>query len=179
MWLCEPCLSQKVNLITKAIIRRTRTVAFGALAANDAILGNAPVVPDTQENGIRISKVKFCATLEGKTVDEGPMLWGYSIDLTAAEVEESLEATPSGPKDVAGLEQANRKVFPMGFVCKNSVADGAPRGRAQFQEIEHFPWKDIPEGSTLDLWGYNEGAALTTGAQLVVHTELFGVWLND
>ncbi len=60
--------------MTKAVLHQVTLLALGALAALDCTLGVAPVIPEGQENGVHISKLKWAAALEGKTTDKGPVL---------------------------------------------------------------------------------------------------------
>ncbi len=77
------------------------------------------------------------------------------------------------------MEKSNRKIFPIGIIGINETADGASQLRQVMKEIEAWPFKEIPEGSTLDVWGYNFGSVLTTGAILTIETVITGSWLND
>ncbi len=150
-------------------------VAAGTLAGNDTITASMQI--DASRNqGVRIKQLKAAFQYNGKTDDEGPIMYGLSLDLSAAEVEEALEADPQGTGDTPAIEQANRKVFPIGvFDQKNLVRSGP----IMLEEV-HLPWKEIEEGTGIQLWIHNyDASALTTGGGLTMMWTAVQEWLRD
>ncbi len=151
-------------------------LTVGTLAADNAVLTPSARIITANEQGFRISKMKYQMTYNGKTDGEGPCLFGFSVDLTADQVRDAISATPTGEADAEAMERTNRKVYPL----EQIAIDGDERSRISDTHFRHIrmPWKEIAEGSSLDYWLHCR-AALTTGMQLQISAVYVGKWLED
>lgn len=150
-------------------------ISLGTLGTNDTI-SVALTIDGSRDQGIFLKKMKAGFQLNGLTTDDGPLLVGLALAMSAAEVEEALEADPQGVDDVPASEQANRKVFPIGFFTqgKDPVdADLIPLRRVK------FPWKEISEGQNLFMFVHNYGGNMTTGAAVTMIWTAVQEWLRD
>ncbi len=149
--------------------------AAGALAALD-VINVGTQIDIGREQGKRITKMQISGGWHGATPGEGPVAWGFSTGLTAAEVEETLESDPQSSFDVPAQEETMRPVFPMGIIDM-ITADGVFNNGLPFDV--NLNWS-VREGAGLDVWFYNiSGAVLTTGLTLAAVCKIFGVWLSD
>lgn len=136
------------------------------------------IIANTNEQGLRIKKLKLGITWRSKTVAEGPLTYGLSVDLSDAEIAEAIVAAPIGIGAIPATEQGNRKVFPLGIISRDSVGQSADDA-VHIEEIKKFPFREIREGSSLSLYVFNHGAQLTTGTVVEAYGVIVGRWLND
>ncbi len=149
--------------------------ALGALGALDVVSFNSKI-DSARERGFRVTKMQICSSFSAKTAAEGGIMFGLAVELSAAEIEECIEADPQSPNDVPDAEEAMRPVFPLGQAGQAQTSNVLNNGN--FYEI-NLNWS-IPEGAGLDWWYYNmSSGALTTGTTFRHWTKVFGVWLND
>ncbi len=144
-------------------------MAAGALAAQTAITFSLNLAA-TRTSGVIIKK--WMASFQDKdfTLGEGPVLFGISQDLSAAEVAEALTADPSGTGDIPETEQANRRVFPLGMISVLGPTE------INFVREIHWPWKELKENTGLQMWLFNlDTATLITGGNLVG----FHTWVQE
>ncbi len=149
--------------------------SVGAIAANAAVIIGTAIASGNEE-GFRISKLKYAFNYRIKTDGEGPFTLGLSVGLTAAEVAEAMNARPSHSMDEPATERANRRVFPLRFFA----VDGTEtfRSDSSFLSNVRIPWKDIPEHVNLN-WFIFANNALSTGMLVDIHMTLVGEWLRD
>ncbi len=161
-----------------AIIKELTLVTIGALGSNDVVKAAGPVITED----FRIIKTEVSCTLTALTAGEGT---GASLgiannDLSAAEIEESLEVTgPLFPGDRILQEKAERftKIlgeFVPGNVNTQMLLQG-PDGGSPVSATIRWTFGNSQAG-----WGwfvYNNGAAITTGATAVVRAVHYGVWV--
>ncbi len=159
------------------VIHDLALLPLSTLGALVAIVG-ATKIDGARANGFHIDKIKVAMVVEGKTVDEGPILYGLAQDLTSLEVEAALEADPQIKGAIPETENANRKVFPLGVIPFNMV-DGQADRLVPMMEIHDWPSRDYNEGQKLVTWAYNIGSALTTACILNFFFVYVGRWLND
>ncbi len=124
-----------------------------------------------------MEKIKLAISFKGKTVGEGPIVVGLSnLDLSNAEIAEAIIADPQHSEDTTGMEQTNRKIFPVWVI---------PAGLAAESEIQMlrtipYPWREVMEGSGLKFWAFNaDGNTLTTGTEITISGVIVGRWLRD
>ncbi len=152
---------------------------IGALASLDAIGLVDPKIDGSREQGFRLLKTQYWLEFVGLVDGEGPVLWGWSVGLTAAQIEEAIEADPQSVFDEANRD-TNRPVFPIGMYNTDPVATNTTTLNAQMFVGEFKPRWSIREGNFLSTWAYNvDAGALTSGAELRGICKHFGVWLND
>ncbi len=147
-----------------------------SISASDVQL-QATIIDGSREQGIRISKLKTCLSYEALETLIGPVVVGLSVGLSAAEVEEALEADPQGMQDTPAMEQTDRKVFPIYMIPARTEVNN--RNIQKFETIEDWPFREIDEGNSLDMWAFNiDGSALTAGI-ITLGMVLTGEWLRD
>ncbi len=150
------------------------TITVGTLANNTAIIGNTNI-DATREQGIRLKQLKAGYLLTGQTGDEGPLIYGWCLELTAVEVAEAILADPQDSEDTNAKDNANRKVFPVGIF---GVSTQIEMNR-DLKEV-NFPWKEIIEGATLKWFVFNaSGSTFTTGAVAHLFAATVQEWARD
>lgn len=124
-------------------------------------------------SGVRIKKWMASFNHRGFANGEGPVMFGFSTDLSAAEIAEALVADPQGTGDAPATERANRKVFPIG------ITPSFLSSEIEYQREIHWPWKEMKEGTGLQFWLFNTGAAtLTTGGSVTVVNSWVTEWFD-
>ncbi len=149
-------------------------VSLASLTANDAVIGTSKI-DAAREHGFRIVKTEGWIMLKGGIVNEFAIFGMAPWTMTAAEIEEGIEADPQSMFEVPETEQSSRPTFPM------AVIGGAA---AQARQSAHFenniPWS-YPEGSSLQYWFYNpDDNSWSAGSQeAIIFAKHTGVWLRD
>lgn len=143
-------------------------LGVAALAAGDVIAATTKI-DASRLQGYRISKMEYGLHFEGG--DDADAVWfGLATGLTAAEVEECLEADPQSPQDVPAAEQVKRFVFPLKLIGAGSEPVNATKT---------LNWS-IKEGQDLTIWAYNPtSAAISAGCVVQFVAKIYGKWLND
>ncbi len=153
-------------------------MALSTLAAKVALIGGT-IIDGSREQGVRIKDMWLHVGWKGKTVDEGPIVYGIGKDLTSvALLKAYLEADPQGIDDVAELQ----KLAAMKVMVLGNINFASTDSKEQFEGMRKikFPWKDIDEGSDLQVWAFNrDSGALTTGTSLDFEFVINGEWLHD
>ncbi len=157
------------------------TLTLGTLAQNTALKVNAKV-DNTREQGAEMEKVRAKMEWRGKTTNEGPIIVGISVDLSATEIAEALVADPQKFEDTGSANEANRKVFPIWkipFISTGSaVGSGADYAVTELRDVRMPSWH-VMEGSFLGWWAFNVGAALTTGSLIHIAAGYVTKWMRD
>ncbi len=160
---------QKYNSAFQAI-PISSGVNLGTLADETAALVNL----------ISIADDFWCQSIDGAwsivnhTVGEGPLLVGYaSGDLSAAEVGEAINATPTARSDIINRERARRPVRRVGVFPGIQADDVLNDGKVLRTTLKMY----LAEGVDLNMFVFNaSGSALATGAFCQVYGTLFGEW---
>lgn len=159
-------------------------MALGTLAAATATTVSLQI-DASRTQGVKLMQFKGAIEWDAKTVDEGPIIVGLSIDLSATEVTEALVADPQHVNDVPATEQGNRKVYPLFVIARKSTDGSWSRGTmanddaAEVADLK-FPWRELTEGQGIQLWAFNEGSgSLTTGMTLGLDWSAVQEWLRD
>jgi len=135
---------------------------LGTLAKNAAQVASFDEVVDERT---KVSSVIASWAIEDMSSQDGPIEVGLMHgDYTAAELEEFIENAGSWNESdlLQSREVAKRLIRSVGMMtgADARLNDGKPI-RTKLNWI-------LNEGQTLDLWVYNHGDALTTGAELFV-----------
>ncbi len=156
------------------IIHDNVGLTLGTLAGLDAITAANSKIASSNQNGFRLMRSEVYLNETGFTDGEGPILIGMAASLTAAEIEEALEASPTGRLDDVLNTMANRPIWPLA-VQQSSVTSTTDR-----RVIVVQPRWSLPEDGGLVYFAYNlSSSPLTTGTILSFAAKHFGVWLND
>ncbi len=155
-------------------------IALTTLANNTAIIGNLNI-DATREQGVRMKKFMYDVTSKGDVTQQYPIIYGLCIELTAVEVAQALLADPQGIDDQPEIEKTTRKVWVLGTLGNSPSSNGSGSeaiGR-RYSEA-YFPFKEIPEGSTLKWFVMNLTGAALTGAKIATITATaVQEWLRD
>ncbi len=156
------------------ILHESQTWTLGTLAAKD-VISTTSLIDAAKENGFRILRTEWWASLRGVANAEGPILIGMAANLSAAEIEITLEANPENSNTASEGHNANRPVWPLA-VLEN---DGNGGHKASDRGILKPSWS-IPEGSFVTWFAWNlDSSTLTTGGSVTIYAKHFGVWLKD
>lgn len=114
-------------------------------------------------------------SIDGLTVGQGPIVVGVALDdYTVTEIKECLEADPTGT-DLIEAEKSRRKVREWGIFVGANAQEWLNNDATMRKHRIKFTDEG---GSSPDLFAYNDsGAALTTGATIVVNGKLYGIKL--
>ncbi len=143
--------------------------ALTTLAANDL---SSTAFGSLLDQEVWAISMDVQALLHGNTAGEGPLIIGVAhSDYSAAEIEEWLEEASSWIKaNKVGQERAKRKCRTIGTFDMSVVNERMNQGKSMRVKLGFA----IEDGSGLQLWGYNEGAAaLTTGGVVEITGKAF------
>ncbi len=156
------------------------SLAVGTLGSLAAIKADTNVDAATQQ-GAKIEKVRAFMEFEGKTSGQGPIGVGFCRGLDATEIAEAMIADPQHMGDAGKSEQANRAVYPIWVIYKDS-SGGLPSSTNLFniwmRGIPIPSWHVI-ESNAFSLFAFNRGSALTTGLIIGVQLSMVIRWLDD
>jgi len=136
--------------------------------------GSAATALQTLTQDFDIYGIRCTVSFTDAVAGEGPIEAGWAqAELTAAQIVENRDASPTSQWDVTANEQSKRKVRVFGKSSgdANSILnDGEPIWRKMFLKI--------PAGKPLaDLWIINRsGAQLTTGQLVHFQGAVLGRW---
>ncbi len=162
------------------IIKESTSISLGVLTQQDVVVGAGPVITED----FRIIKTEVWATITGLTVNEadGLHLGIANGDLSAAEIEESLEAQgPLFPGQAIERERAGRLTRMIGsFLFRGTTPNVAvqligPDGGSPVSKTIRWTF-----GKSQGGWNWfihNFGTALTTGATCRLTAVHYGVWV--
>ncbi len=149
----------------------THEEALGTLAASDVQANN---IADTLDEEAFLISADLVWSIRDLTATEGPIVVGIChSDYAASEIEEYLENAGSWDRgDLINQEISGRgrRIRTVGSFSGNSTEETLNDGKPIRTKCG---WKLIT-GQTLKFWAYNKsGAALTTGAEVVVEGQAF------
>ena len=154
--------------------------SLGVDAVNQADLK----IDSAREQGATLVKVKGTFGATGKTVSEGPVVFGFDIGLSATAVTEAFQADPQLHEAVPAAEQANREVFPVGQVAfSNAGIANSATGQvsdAIWRDLRVPSW-EIVEGRTMHFFACNRhpSASLTSGLIIRFTGVMITRWSTD
>ncbi len=163
------------------IIREAPTVALATLAADTALVMGKNV---TLAEDFRMLKSKIRGTLKGVTTGEleaGLMLGIANGQLTAAQIKASLEANgPNDRSDRASIELAERYVQLIGEFrgVNNNDSEIGLMGDEGGPVVVIKPRWTFSDPESWQFFIWNNGAAPTTGASVVLQVVHYGVWVT-
>ncbi len=158
----------------------SNAIALTTLANNTAIIGNLPI-DATREQGVRMRKFLYHVSSKGDVTQQYPIIYGLAIELTAVEIAAALLADPQGIDDQPEMEKTTRKCWVLGTLrnAPSSNGSGAEEMGYTYKKA-YFPFKEIPEGSTLKWFVMNLSGAALTGAKIATITATaVQEWLRD
>ena len=143
------------------------TETMGTLAALTAQLS----VKATLTQNYKAVSFHGVISIDGLTLGDGPILWGFAAaEISAAELEEYLEAIPVSSRDTPAKDQVQRAVQVMGAVGLNQ--------EVVYMQGHRMLLPTFREGVGFAIWVYNAGVQMTTGAVWRERGRFFGRWLN-
>ncbi len=158
------------------ILWDVNTISTGALASADAVVAGSY---GSLTTSFRILKTEYFmgANFAGVDAQEGPLLVGIaSKALSAAEVEECIEATPANHSDNAN-EHSMRAVWPLETFFQLGDTSSAIPANVSAKGIVNLKWTFEEDGGW-NWFAYNySGVALTAGATINIVAKHFGVWV--
>ncbi len=139
-------------------VRISPVIVLSTLGANLAPSANAV---GSADGAYRVVSMKTAWDLIGLTADDGPIVVGYAhSDYSDVEIEECIEASASiSVGDKIAQEKANRLVRIVGTL-QSAGGDELNDGKPITTKLNWL----IPIGKTVDIFAYNDGQAMTTGA---------------
>ncbi len=120
----------------------------------------------------RAVSAKLAWSLQNLAAGDGPLIVGYAhSDYTVTEIKEAIEAVLAiSVGDLIAQEQANRLVRVVG-----SLTDEAPQLNDGMPISTKLNWL-IPIGKNVEIFAYNDGITMTTGA---VVNATGSLWVKD
>ncbi len=154
------------------VIKQQNSVALSTLATDTIVKVDGLVL---QQDFDHYSS-DVIATLRGMTGNEGPIDYGIAqSQLTVAQIQEALDASPTSSNDVEAIERTRRRVRQLGVFERSPDEDqttnnGRPRRAKLFIKI--------PAGQEMPaMWIRNRsGATLTTGGVANFQQKAYGRW---
>lgn len=157
-----------------AIYHETVEITVGALAAGDAIAA-ATRQDGSRNNGFRFLKSEYFIAVENLSDDEALLVGIGGPTLSAASIEEAIEADPQGSNDPSG-PTAMRPVWPLEMFMAHNGGNGKMVAQGEWK-----PRWSFSEEDAMNVFAYNvdQSNPLTTGARVMIYLKHYGVWLND
>ncbi len=152
---------------------------LGAIPTKDAIIFTNDYDGVLVED-FRIIKVDYWLSIGQSTptvTSEGPVLIGIaSGDLSAAKIEEALEAVPLNRNSTA-LELSMRPVWPLEVFQLTDLDLGVQSDQTRKGSI-NLRWTfENPSGWTWFAYNFG-GGAITTGLNAAMFAKIFGMWVS-
>ncbi len=158
----------------KGVIFWTQESAFtlGTLAANDVA---SLSVESAIAEDFRLISMDWHVVWDSVATGDQNIIFGIAAGgLSAAEIEEAVEANPVGAHDMPAIEQSMRPVWPLGIFNHNADGSGSVLSKSGRTTIR---WT-MQNGVGWSWWVYNPTATLTTGSSLIILAKNFGVWVT-
>ncbi len=156
------------------IIYDDTTINLSTLPAGTAIILPSKI-DASREQGFRILRTEWHIAYDGITIGEGPVVFGFSCNVAATEIEACIEADPQDSADRVGNTQSSQPVWPLVYQARSEGENGIEPLNGMLK-----PRWTVPEGEQANWFAYNRSSsALTTGGVFFVFAKHFGVWLND
>lgn len=95
-------------------------ITLGTLGADTTILGPSRI-DAARENGFRIMKTQYWTDLEGKTVGEGPFVFGFSIGLSTGQVAAAIAANPQSETSDRNSGDTKLLIWPLMLIYLSAI----------------------------------------------------------
>ncbi len=129
--------------------------------------------PLTQD--FHLVSVDVVAQLVGLTPGEGPILLGWADnDLSATEVEESIDAVPVSQSDYINIERSRRPVRSIASFQGELADEVLNDGKAFRVKVNRTFHHDQSDFSFFVM--QQSGGSLTTGAAVILNCKFYGYW---
>ncbi len=166
------------EIMVQLVERDDFDFAVGALTAPAAAVATFGKIDSSRLQGIRIRQWKCNMLYSAKTDGEGVIVIGFCHGLTAAEVSEAFTADPQGEDGIPGMERVKRPVFPVWVISKDGVESFRDDSSRMYNSIR-YPWKEIPEGVSLQIFAHSPTDDITTGMIVHISSVMVAEWLRD
>jgi len=150
---------------------------LGALASG-AITSVNTKLDAARGQGFFLKSFGWTGEYVAKTASEGPILWGWSLNMTATEINVLLNNDPSSRSD-APARGGNMWMRYGGMIRFGGTAGALHGGNGEDTHTRENVMWSLDEGQAMNLWARNIGTILTDGASLNVACDYIGNWLND
>ncbi len=142
-------------------LREVRASPVIALTTLDAAIVLVTNVTGSADGAYRAVSMKMAWNLIGLTALDGPIIVGYAhSDYSVTEIKECIEiATSISVGNKVAQEKANRLVRVVGTLERAS-SDDLNDGKPVTTKLNWL----IPIGKSVNIFAYNDGQQLTTGA---------------
>lgn len=159
------------------LIHLNLALSLGGLGQDNSIIATTKI-DGSRQQGCVLRKVKGSFQGHGKTANEGPIIFGFAIDLVASEIDEAFGADPQDYEPgEASFERANRPVFPIGTFPRTPTSFADDHG-VYWHDFQLPSW-ELAEHQSLVFFAFNRGAALTSGTTIRCQCILLADWLKD
>ncbi len=130
--------------------------------------------------GTRIKKFEYIFRFSGKPAPSGPIIIGFArTGLSANEIGQFFKADPQSAQDTPAIDEARTDVYPVMVALNNqSAAPEAQPSMPSHYRTLNWPWKHLPEGDGLQIFAYNDGAALTGNTIVSCHLKIIEEFVN-
>ncbi len=150
---------------------------LGALASG-AITSVNTKLDAARGQGFFLKSFGWTGEYIAKTASEGPILWGWSLNMTATEINVKLNNDPSSDAD-APARGGSMWMRPQGMIRFGGTAGALHGGNGEDWVTRQNVMWSLREGQAMNLWARNIGTILTDGASLNVSLDYIGKWLRD
>ncbi len=149
-------------------------LSLASLTTKDAVSVTGKI-DAAREHGFRVVKTEGWFFLKGGIVNEFAVVGMAPSTLTAAEIEEGIEADPQSSFEVPETEEAGRPTFPLA-----AIGGAAAQANQIIPFKNAIPWS-YPEGSSMIWWAYNpdDNSWTANSQELIIFAKHTGVWLRD
>ncbi len=165
-------------------IWQLNSLNVGALAAGSSVT-TSTMLDGSRLQGARVKKIRYSMEWRGKTIDDGPAIWGLSWGLTQAQIAATMDTDPQSSNEV-DMEQAERNIYPIGVIPRKSTQTGEDADAGFYMASKplrtaNVPSYDLVEGITLSLFVHNPvgAVAFTTGTVVSWLIGYLMGWLSD
>ncbi len=135
-----------------------------------------------REQGFRIKKMRANMAFVGKTDGEGPIAVGFcSPGLAMGDVSEWFASDPQSDFDMTSdsSQTVNNHVYPVWVIPKDGTESPVTPSVQMMYNTIRYPWKEHPEGASLQIFAHAINATITTGIVLQVNGVIVMEWLDD
>ncbi len=149
---------------------------IGTLAQDTAAIVSSIAIGNTagMDQPFRILKTEYHLSWDGKTAGEGPIIFGMSAGLTAAQLAEAVLSTPTDTSDKDEGSDANKPVWVL------EVAQRTPTASKVDGRMKSFnPKWTVQHEQDLNWFAMNLDSALTTGTTFTVVAKHYGLFIKS